>query len=274
MHLHTRPPLLDHSPSPRRRIDHWANGVSAQACDHLVAVSQWVLDAYTLSYPKLTTPCDVVPNGISSPDAGQRRSGRRLMVGVTSRLAPMKGLEEFLDFAAALSRRVPTARFCIAGEGEPNYVQHLQAKASALGLEKQVTFLGFVPDVGGFWTKMDLAVFTAPLEPFGLRLIEPLSFGVPTVAYTTGAGSDEVIANCRGIGAVPYGLTEDLAALASTIFNSHELRNKMSKNGRDDVRVKYSMDVMHRDIARCYDRMEETLASELLSWGSQRNGIP
>jgi glycosyltransferase involved in cell wall biosynthesis len=80
------------------------------------------------------------------------------------------------------------------------------------GLERIVSFAGFVSPIGRFWADVDLAAFTSPCESFGLSLIEPVAAGVPAVGYLTGAGSDEVIARCRGIEAVPYGDADALAA--------------------------------------------------------------
>jgi glycosyltransferase involved in cell wall biosynthesis len=256
-HLHARPPLQVHAPALSTLLGHYALKRILAASNLTVAVSEWVAAAHRAAYPTVRTPCRIVYNGVDLP-AGRRArppAAGPPVIGTAARVAPRKGLDEFIDFAAALHARRPEFRFLIAGEGEPDYRRHLVNRIRERGLERIVSFAGFVSPIDGFWADMDLAAFTSPFEPFGLRLIEPVAFGVPAIGYLTGTGSDEIIARCRGIEAVPYGDADALADLAADLIAAPERRAAMAEQGRADVTALFSVDVMSRNVAAAYERL-------------------
>jgi glycosyltransferase involved in cell wall biosynthesis len=259
-HLHARPPLQVHAPALSTLLGHSALKRTLAASNLTIAVSEWLAAVYRAAYPTVRTPCAIVYNGVDLPVGRRARASAAgpPVIGTAVRIAPRKGLDEFIDFAAALHARQPEFRFLIAGEGEPDYQQHLVNRISERGLERSVSFAGFVSPIGRFWADVDLAVFTAPCEPFGLSLIEPVAAGVPAVSYFTGAGSDEVIARCRGIAAVPSGDPDALAALAADLLADPERRAAMAEQGRADVMALFSVDVMSRNVVAAYDRVLST----------------
>ena len=255
-HLHACPPLQVHAPAMSILLGHHALKRTLAASNLTLAVSQWVAAAYRAAYPTVRTPCEVVYNGVDLP-VGRcaRASPAAPVIGTAVRIAPRKGLDEFIDFAAAVRARQPECRFLIAGEGEPDYQRHLVDRIGERGLEGIVSFAGFVSPIDRFWADVDLAAFTSPFEPFGLRLIEPVAAGVPAISYLTGTGSDEIIARCRGIAAVPYGDPDTLADLAADLLAAPGRRAAMAEQGRDDVRTLFSVDVMSRKVAAAYERL-------------------
>jgi glycosyltransferase involved in cell wall biosynthesis len=255
-HLHARPPLQVHAPAISTLFGHFALRQTLAASSLLLAVSEWVAAACRAAYPTVRTPCEIVYNGVDLPFGRRSRaSAEAPVIGTACRVAPRKGLDEFIDFAAALHARQPEFRFLIAGEGEPDYHRHLVKRISEAGLEDIVSFAGFVSPIDRFWADVDLAAFTSPFEPFGLRLIEPVAAGVPTVGYLNSSGSDEIIARCRGIEAVRYGDAEALARRAADLLAAPERRAAMAEQGRADVTAVFSVDVMSRNVAAAYDRL-------------------
>lgn len=259
-HLHARPPLRVLAPTLSALLGHFALKQTLAASSLLLAVSEWIAAAHRVAYPTVRTPCEIVYNGVDLPVGRCARASAAdvPVIGTAARIAPWKGLEEFIDFAAALHARQPAFRFLIAGEGEPDYQRHLVDRISERGLERIVSFAGFVSPIGRFWAAVDLAAFTSPCESFGLSLIEPVAAGVPAVGYLTGAGSDEVIARCRGIEAVPYGDAEALASLAADLLAAPERRAAMAEQGRADVTALFSVDVLSRNVAAAYGRLLST----------------
>jgi glycosyltransferase involved in cell wall biosynthesis len=258
--LHARPPLQVHAPAPSTLLGHFALKRTLAASNLILAVSEWIAAAYRAAYPTVRTPCEIVYNGVDLPVARRARASPAgaPVIGTAARIAPRKGLEEFIDFAAVLHARQPELRFLIAGEGKPDYQRHLVNRIGERGLERIVSFAGFVSPIDRFWADVDLAAFTSPGESFGLSLIEPVAAGVPAVGYLTGSGSDEVIARCRGIEAVPYGDVEALADLAADLLDAPERRAAMAEQGRADVTARFSVDVMSRNVAAAYDRLLST----------------
>ena len=248
-HLHTRPVLAVHRPTPARRLTALAQSILHSQCDGLIAISNWVANAWRTSDPRLAP--SVVHNGVNLPaQPGTPRPAGPFTVGMGSRLSGRKGVEEFLDLAAAVHAQAPDIIFRIAGDGPRR--AHYEACAADLGLTKVVTFEGFVADMTGFWRRLDLAAFTSPFEPFGLRLVEPVAAGTPVVAYRTGTGADEVIDHCRGVTAVPY---DEPAALAQRILSLREAsaeRTRMAIEGRQDIARSFETGVMAAGVAGVY----------------------
>ncbi len=149
-------------------------------------------------------------------------------------------------------RRNPKIRFRIAGEG-PARAEY-EALALENGLGEALSFLGFVEDMAHFWARAHLAAFTPPFEPFGLRLIEPIAHGVPSIAFLNNSGSDEVVERCRGIEAVPYGETQALAELALAIAEDPDRLFRMAEEGRQDLRRHFSLEAMVDGINAVYQK--------------------
>lgn len=238
--------------SPKARVASILEEHIMSKADTNIAISSWIRSRWAVRFP--TLPIDLVLNGTpeQTDKAYIRQHGpvERPLVGFASRLAVDKGVREFADFALAMHALMPRAQFVVAGEGSERAV--LEMKLRSLIEAKALRFLGHVRDMPGFWRALDLAVFTAREEPFGLRMIEPVAHGVPVVAYRTGAGSDEVADLCAGVATVPYGLVDELARLARGVLEDDTLRTKMSLAGLLDVRNNFSMDAMADSIEAVY----------------------
>jgi SAM-dependent methyltransferase len=98
------------------------------------------------------------------------------------------GLDTLLEAMAALVRRRPDALLLIGGSGSHRAL--LEERVAALGLDKHVTFLGFVPDaeLPRYYQAADVFVLpTRELEGFGLVTAEALACGTPVLGTPVGA---------------------------------------------------------------------------------------
>ena len=250
MHLHGRPAASATTATGwlSAALEH----VTLARTDVLVAISHWVEAAWQARHPN--GHYVTVYNGINVPQAppvpGAWDLGRSPIVGMGSRLAADKGAYEFVDFAFALHRIVPAARFVVAGDGPERAA--LEAKAAPLVTAGVFAFRGFVEEMGAFWSSLDLAMFGGKNDAFGLGLIEPLVHGVPVLAYSTGAGSDEVVNSCRGIDAVPYGDSDALARRAAALLADPSLRRRMAEDGFADIAACFTLERMADGIEAAY----------------------
>jgi glycosyltransferase involved in cell wall biosynthesis len=83
----------------------------------------------------------------------------------------------------------------IAGTGSQKEKLELQAKR--LGIESQVSFLGYVDDIDSLMQSSDVLVLTSNSEAFGMVLIEGLSAGLQIVSTNSFSGPAEVLGNGR-----------------------------------------------------------------------------
>nr|WP_229748009.1 glycosyltransferase family 4 protein [Marivita lacus] len=217
---------------------------------HVLSVSDWNNAKWREFGLSARIPCQTVLNGIRIPAHCWRPRKQGTVLGVASRLAERRGLEELVDAMGVLKAAGRgDIQLRIAGDGPERSA--LERRAAGL----PITFVGHVSDMDKFWAETDLSVFTALWEPFGLRLIEPAARGIPVVAYRNGSGSDEVIDLCRGVSAVPYG---DSAALVREIIDILETPSRygrMAREGRQDCETHFSLDAMAESVDAVYARM-------------------
>jgi glycosyltransferase involved in cell wall biosynthesis len=146
----------------------------------------------------------VIPGGVdvdrfaiaASPSECRRTLGwptDRPIVLCVRRLVRRVGVDTLIEAANVLRARVPDALVLIAGTGPLR--AELEARVAALGLEKHVQFLGFVPDhsLPTAYRAADLTVVpTAALEGFGLITVESLAAGTPCVVTPVGGLTDVI----------------------------------------------------------------------------------
>ncbi len=71
----------------------------------------------------------------------------------------------------------------ILGEGDEELLSEMKSYAKDNSLEDFVVFEGFHLDVGEYYRKADVVMFTSLYEGYPLTFFEAASFGVPTVSY-------------------------------------------------------------------------------------------
>jgi glycosyltransferase involved in cell wall biosynthesis len=106
------------------------------------------------------------------------------IVGNIAALVPHKGQKHLVEAAALVVRRVPDARFVIAGEGELR--ESLEHQIKHLGVEKHVLLTGFRPDVLSVLKAFDVFVMSSVTEGLGTSLLDAMACAKPIVATTAG----------------------------------------------------------------------------------------
>lgn len=155
-----------------------ATVVSAAMCEHL---QMHGMDMGHVS----VMPMGVDMTGRFHPDANiPRSSGELLFVG---RLVEKKGLRYLLEAMPIVLQSFPEVRLTVAGFG-PEEVA-LKMQAYALGIDKQVRFIGAVPQAQLPSLYRRAALFVAPFvraesgdeEGLGLVLVEAIGCGCPVI---------------------------------------------------------------------------------------------
>jgi len=98
------------------------------------------------------------------------------------------GLDTLLTAMTVVTRRRPDVHLVLGGSGSLR--EPLEAQARAAGLDKHVTFSGFIPedDLPRYYQAADAFVLpTRELEGFGLVTVEALACGTPVLGTRIGA---------------------------------------------------------------------------------------
>lgn len=105
-------------------------------------------------------------------------------IGNVAALTGHKDLFTFMDTAKILLTEREDLHFFLAGTGELE--AELKAYQQKLGLEKQLTFLGFREDVPEVLADLDCFLFSSEMEGLGTSVLDAFASGTPVVATNAG----------------------------------------------------------------------------------------
>jgi len=216
--------------------------------DRLIVVSRAV--GAMFSERARQTKVRMVYNGVNtsyfSPESVPRALARAAFalddsqptVAVIARFCHRKGHYDLLCAMPELLRRWPDCLLLAPGHGPLQ--SELISTTRRLGIENNVRFLGFVPDIRQVMAAADVLVLPSYKEAFGRVLIEAMSMGIPVVA-TDEAGPQEVVSPDVGL-RVPFGNPRALASAIAILLEDRELAKQMGRCGRQKVLDLFSLD--------------------------------
>ena len=126
------------------------------------------------------------------------------------RIDKRKGIEFLIRTMPLVREQVPDALLLVGGKGA--YLEKMQSLVKQLGLERQVRFLGFVPDdqLNALYNAAQFAVVPSMFEGFGITVIEALAAGTRVVG-TDVDGIREILAGGEYGRLAAYGDSQALA---------------------------------------------------------------
>ncbi len=143
-----------------------------------------------------------------------------VVVGIAARLNPVKDMSTLIRGFAAGHAQCPRLRLVIAGDGEER--EKLGALAKDLGVEKEVTFAGWIS--GGmdrFYAALDINALTSLSETFPYALTEGARFHLATVA--------------TAVGGIPYLIDTGVNGCLFTPGDWETLGSHLAALGNDDA---------------------------------------
>jgi len=224
----------------KRTMAAWVERRLSRLTDQIIAVSGALRDELVSRMGLSADKIAVIPNGIAFREI-RKSGGDGPRVGTVSRLAPQKGVDNFIRAAALVRKRFPSAGFFIIGDGP--FREALEALADELGIRESVEFMGFQPDALPIVATFDVFVLASKWEAFGLTLVEALSQEVPVVAFRVGGIPEIVDGSTTGLLAEP-GNVEDLADKVCRLLADRELAARIAREGCKSVRSRFSSDRM------------------------------
>ena len=162
-----------------------------------------------------------------------------VVVGIAARLNPVKDMSTLVRGFAAGYQKCKRLRLVIAGDGEER--EKLGALVKELGVEKQVTFAGWIS--GGmdrFYAALDINALTSLSETFPYALTEGARFHLATVATAVGGIPFLIDTDVNGYLFQPGDwktLGEHLAALG----NDDQLRRQMGEKLYEKASTQFSI---------------------------------
>ena len=206
-----------------------------------VGVSQAIVDRLN-SYPgtRLThRKAIVIHNAIASElfhasneMLKNRKSRETSVIGVLGRLTKQKGHRYLIDAIPNIVQAFSNLEFWIIGEGELH--RELEDRATRLGIDSYVKFLGRRNDIPALFQKMDLMVLPSLWEGLPTVVLESFVYGVPVVA-TDISGTRELVIQGETGWLVPPADPAGLANGILTALNDESGRNRIREAARKKV---------------------------------------
>ncbi len=162
-----------------------------------------------------------------------------VVVGIAARLNPVKDMSTLIRGFAAGYASCPRLRLVIAGDGEER--EKLGALARELGVEKQVTFAGWIS--GGmdqFYAALDINALTSLSETFPYAMTEGARFHLATVATAVGGIPHLIDSDVNGFLFTP-GDFEALGTYLAALGNDDALRRDMGEKLYEKASTHFSI---------------------------------
>lgn len=169
------------------------------------------------------------------------------LIGVISRLDPLKGQMEMIEAMPAILEREPGAVLALTGDETPElegaYRHKLEKRAVELGVSESVIFTGPTDDTASVLVDLDIYVLPSYSETFSLGCLEAMAMKKPVVGSRAG-GTPEMLDHGEcGLLAEP----RDHASLAKKVIqllDDAALRELLASNAREKVKARYDKRVI------------------------------
>jgi glycosyltransferase involved in cell wall biosynthesis len=204
------------------------------------------------------------------------------LVGVVGRITVWKGHQTFIEALSYVRNQVSGVKAVIVGEefrrsaeadqrelegirqtlgkeipvpSQVAYQRHeLEQLVHELGLDGQVIFTGFRPDIPMIMAALDLLVLPSWWEPFGRVLIEAMACATPVVATNLG-GVPEIVQNGKTGLLVPPLDPQAMASAMCKVLTQPELAARLASEARLEVERRFSLSGYVDQIKGIYQRV-------------------
>jgi glycosyltransferase involved in cell wall biosynthesis len=173
------------------------------------------------------------------------------MIFACRQLFPRKGIRFLIEAAAALKPRYPDLKVVVAGDGfERPELIHL---AESLGIARDVTFLGWVPnaELPPYYRAAAVSVIPSLEEGFGIPAAEAMGCQTPVVASDAGGLPEVVEDGVTGL-IVPRGDSAALAQAIGALLADPARRVQMGRAGRERALRLFDWDRTAEQLERIY----------------------
>lgn len=201
----------EHFPIPVGRIraekwEQWFRHIGHFVYQHIDASSYLYEGAFeeakAYGYPTLGVQPAIIPNGIDLEAYAPLREGQvarnslreaedySWTIGFIGRVAPIKGVLEFIDIIALLAQQgasIPVFRVLLVGptSEDPEYYSRCRDKVRRYGLDDIVYFTG-MQNVQDVLSHLDIVAIPSRSEAFPMVCLEAMASGIPLVAHDVG----------------------------------------------------------------------------------------
>ncbi len=171
------------------------------------------------------------------------------VVGLVSRLEPVKGPLFLVEAAKIVIAACPAVKFLVIGEGSLRKKMEEQCRES--GLSGSFIFTGWQEHVEQLLGVLDILVLPSLNEAVGRIILEAAAYGVPAVATRVG-GVPEIVNDQETGLLVPPQEAGGIARALIELLTNHEKWERLGRAAKEKVTTKYTAAEMIRSINNLY----------------------
>jgi len=164
------------------------------------------------------------------------------LVLTVSRLAKKSNIRCFLEAAAIVRRQLPEARFAVVGDGPLRARGSALLARHALGLRRQVSFLGDRSDVPRLLAAADTFVLCSRQEALGLAILEAMACRVPVVATQVDGIAEALVDGESGLLCPPR--PDEVASRIVTLLRAPRAAREMGQAAHRRVCERFNLGEM------------------------------
>lgn len=173
------------------------------------------------------------------------------------RLVPKNGVKYFIEsIPYIVDQYQRDLKFLIIGDSNGNEMNTLIEMVSKLGFNKEVIFLGRVPnnEMCFFYALSDIVVLPSLKEATSIAGLEAMSMGKPLVGTSVG-GIPQIIKNRETGILVPPKEPKKIAEAIIFLLNERDERILMGKKARQRVEERFSWDIIAEETSKIYEKV-------------------
>jgi len=203
--------------------------------ENIIAISNFSKNELMKHYGLKEKRITVIPTGVDTEKFNQSNNsndvrekyGKNILL-YSALTVYRKRLPVLLEAMTRVIKEVPNAHLILTGGGPLwNYCKNL---SNSLGLQENVTFLGFVKDeeLRKYYASSDIYILPSELEGFGQVLLEAMASGTPVICANIPPMS-EIVENGGGK-TFKVNDSKDLSKKIIELLNNREELLKLKKN--------------------------------------------
>jgi len=179
--------------------------------------------------------CTIIPDSISSFAVDKsnvhtlkEQYKGKFIIGNIAALEKQKGQQYIIEVARKIQNKYPDIHFMLLGKGKDEEL--FQDLSSDL---ENITFTGFVSNVGDYLSIFDMFVFPTLSEGFGSSILDAMQFDIPVVASKVGGISD-IINDNNGI-LINLEKEDSLYNAIVELYNNRNLQISLSTRAKETL---------------------------------------
>jgi polysaccharide pyruvyl transferase CsaB len=172
-----------------------------------------------------------------------------IVVGIAARLTPIKDIGTLIRAFALAYKKNPRLKLLIAGTGEDE--KKLKKLARDLGVDHRVKFVGWVSDIKGFFSEVDINVLASLSETFPYSLLEGAYEHCPAIASRVG-GIPALIKHGENGFIFEPGDVKTFAEYIYRLSVDEDLRRTLAENLFEKAKSDFSLERMREDQEKVY----------------------